>query len=232
MPRQPRFNLADVPQHIIQRGNNRQATFFTESDYERYLECLASAAQTHRCDVHAYVLMPNHIHLLVTPRETSAVSRLMKSLSGRYAQYVNAKHQRRESLWGGRFKACIIESERYLMTCYRYIELNPVRAGLVSRAADYPWSSHRHNALGEDSDTLVEHALYRALGPSFTARRSAYRELFPDAMDDALLRKIRDAANQGRVLADDAFRSEIENTLSRSLKPARRGRPWPNSKGV
>lgn len=227
MPRLPRFSLADIPQHVIQRGNNRQPIFFIEADYQRYLEYLLSAAQTYRCDVHAYVLMPNHVHLLVTPRESLAISRFMKSLSGRYVKYINASHQRSGTLWGGRYKACIVESERYLMTCYRYIELNPVRAGLARHAADYPWSSHGHNAMGQDSDIIVEHTLYQALGRSFKERRFAYSKLFTDPMDDALLRRIRNAANQGRVLGDDDFRSEIEKTLSRSLKPAKRGRPRP-----
>ena len=227
MPRLPRFSLADIPQHIIQRGNNRQATFFAESDYQRYLEFLTSAAETHSCDVHAYVLMPNHVHLLVTPRETFAVSRMMKSLNGRYAKYINASHQRSGTLWGGRYKACIVESERYLMTCYRYIELNPVRAGLARNADDYPWSSHGRNAMGEDDTVIVDHTLYQALGQSLKERRSAYSELFAEPMDDALLSRIRNAANQGRILADDDFRSDLEKTLSRSLKPARRGRPWP-----
>ena len=229
MPRQPRFNLADVPQHVIQRGNNRQPTFFIESDYERYLEYLASAAATHRCDVHAYVLMPNHVHLLVTPRGALSVSKLMQSLAGRYVQFVNATHGRSGTLWGGRYKASIVESERYLMTCYRYIEMNPVRAGLVRHAADYRWSSHGHNAMGEDNDLIVEHALYQALEPSFEGRRSAYRELFPGRLDDALIGKIRDALNQERILADEDFRTGIEAKLSRSLKPAKRGRPWPKS---
>lgn len=226
MPRQPRFKLADVPQHVVQRGNNRQPTFIIDSDYERYLEYLASASAAHRCEVHAYVLMPNHVHLLVTPRDSLAVSRMMQSLGGRYVQYVNATHRRSGTLWGGRYKSNIVESERYLMTCYRYIEMNPVRASLARHAADYRWSSHGHNAIGKDSDIIVEHALYQALGASLQERRSAYRELFPERMDDALLRKIRDALNQGRVLADEDFRTALETKLSRSLKPARRGRPW------
>lgn len=227
MPRQPRFHLADVPQHVIQRGNNRQPIFFIESDYERYLKYLGSSAETNRCDVHAYALMPNHVHLLVTPREPLAVSKLMQTLGGRYVRHVNAAHGRSGTLWGGRYKASIVESDGYLMTCYRYIEMNPVRAGLARHASDYRWSSHGYNALGEDNGLIVEHALYRALGASFEERRSAYRELFPEPMDDALLSRIRDALNQGRVLADEGFRSEMETKLSRSLKPAKRGRPWP-----
>ena len=230
MPRQPRFQLADIPQHVIQRGNNRQPTFFIESDYERYLEYLAFAAAAYRCEVHAYVLMPNHVHLLVTPRASLAVSKMMQSLGGRYVRHVNVTHGRSGTLWGGRYRASIVESERYLMTCYRYIEMNPVRANMVRQAADYRWSSHGHNAMGRVNELIVEHTLYQALGVSFEERRSAYRELFTERMDDTLLSKIRSALNESRVLADDDFRSALEAKLSRSLKPAKRGRPWPNLK--
>ncbi len=225
MPRQPRFNLANVPQHVVQRGNNRQATFFGDADRGHYLDCLASAAKAHACDVHAFVLMPNHVHLLVTPRAPDAVSKLMQSVSGRYAQYANAAHGRSGSLWGGRYKACLVESERYLLTCHRYIESNPVRAGMVRRPADYPWSSFRHNGLGEASVFIAEHPLYQALGAMPEERRSAYRALFRSGMEEAVLRRIRAALNQERGLAGERFRAEVEARLSRSVGPARRGRP-------
>ena len=141
MPRHPRFNLAGVPQHIVQRGHNRQPTFIDDADYRRYLVTLGSAARAHACDVHAYVLMPNHVHLLVTPRRSAGVSGLMQWLSGRYAQYVNIAHGRSGSLWEGRYRASLVDSEHYLLACYRYIELNPVRAGLVGDPGAYPWSS-------------------------------------------------------------------------------------------
>ncbi len=169
--------------------------------------------------------MPNHIHLLVTPLAPHAVSKLMQSLSGRYVQYVNAAHGRSGTLWEGRYKACIVESERYLLTCYRYIESNPVRAGIVRRPAAYPWSSFRHNAMGEPSGFIVQHPLYRALGAVPEERRSAYRALFRSHMDEAMLRRVRAALNQERALASARFRGEIEARVSRSLDPARRGRP-------
>ncbi len=225
MPRQPRFNLAGVPQHIIQRGNNRQRTFFADDDYRRYLDYLASAARAHSCAVHAYALLPNHVHLLVTPGVAGAASKLMQSLSGRYVQYVNAAHGRSGTLWEGRYRACIVETERYLMTCHRYIELNPVRAGLVRRPADYPWSSFRHNGAGAPSGFVVQHALYRALGASPGERRAAYGALFQSPMEDGELRRIRTALNQERALAGRSFGDTMGARLSRSLGPARRGRP-------
>lgn len=225
MPRQPRFNLADVPQHVVQRGNNRQPTFFGDADYRRYLDYLAAAAEAHCCAVHAFALMPNHIHLLVTPLAPDAVSGLMQSLSGRYVQYVNAAHGRSGTLWDGRYKACIVESERYLLTCYRYIESNPVRAGIVRRPAGYPWSSFRHNGIGEPSGFIVQHPLYRALGAVPEERRAAYRALFRSPMDEAMLGRVRAALNQERALAGARFRGAIAARLTRSLEPARRGRP-------
>ena len=225
MPRQPRFNLVGVPQHVVQRGNNRQATFFADADYERYIDHMMSAAAANPCDVHAYVLMPNHIHLLVTPRAPDALSKLMQSVAGRYAQYVNASHGRSGTLWGGRYKSSIVDSERYLLACYRYIELNPVRAGMARQPVDYRWSSYRHNGGGEVSGLIVQHPLYEALGAFPEARRVAYRALFRGAMEESLLRQIREALNQERALAGDRFSREIEARLARPVRPARRGRP-------
>jgi len=140
MPRRARLNLPDVPLHIVQRGNNRQPTFFSEDDYVFYLACLRESAERHSCDVHAYVLMTNHVHLLVTPYQPDGASRLMQSVGRRYVQYVNYTYRRTGTLWEGRFKASLVESESYLLTCYRYIELNPVRARMVEDPTEYRWS--------------------------------------------------------------------------------------------
>ncbi len=225
MARQPRFNIADVPQHVIQRGNNRQPIFFADTDYARYRDTLATAAKRHACEVHAYVLMPNHVHLLVTPRRPASVSKLMQSLGGRYVRYVNATHGRTGTLWEGRYRASLVDGERYLLACLRYIELNPVRAMIVSDPADYRWSSHRHHALGEADALITEHPLYDALGPTPEARRAAYRALFEAAMDEGLVSSIRGALNQGRAVAGPLFLADMESRLQRSLAPAGRGRP-------
>ena len=234
MPRHPRFNLAGVPQHIVQRGHNRQPTFIDDADYRRYLVTLGSAARAHACDVHAYVLMPNHVHLLVTPRRSAGVSGLMQWLSGRYAQYVNIAHGRSGSLWEGRYRASLVDSEHYLLACYRYIELNPVRAGLVGDPGAYPWSSHGHNGAGVGDSLIVEHPLYGALGGSGDERRAAYRALFAgatgatgeaDEAEERQLRAIRVALNQGGVLGGESFTVQMEARLARRLRPGRRGRP-------
>ena len=225
MPRPPRFNVADIPQHVIQRGNNRQAAFFRDDDYRRYLAFLESAARKYPCQVHAYVLMSNHVHLLVTPLAPGALPLLMQHLGGLYVRYVNRAFQRTGTLWEGRYKASLVDSERYLMGCYRYIELNPVRAGMVRHPADYPWSSYRRHALGEPSEVVVDHPLYEALGATPEDRAAAYRELVESGMDDRLLRVIRESLNQCRVLGSDRFKDDIEITLRRPVRAAKRGRP-------
>ena len=152
MPRRPRIMLANIPVHIIQRGNNRQACFFHEEDYRFYLEWLGEYATDVKCSIHAYVLMTNHVHLLLTPQSKTAAGELMKRLGQRYVQYINRTYRRSGTLWEGRFKSCLTREESYVMSCYRYIELNPVRANMVEHPADYEWSSYRRNAQGERSD--------------------------------------------------------------------------------
>ena len=225
MPRQPRFNVPGIPQHVIQRGNNRQATFFGEDDYQRYLDWLKGAADKIRCEIHAYVLMSNHVHLLVTPGTPDALPRLMQSLGQRYVRFINATHQRTGTLWEGCYKAGLVDSERYLLSLYRYIELNPVRANMVPDPADYRWSSYRCHALGEPNDIVVDHPLYNALGASPEERRLAYRELFRSYIDDRLLGVIRASVNQCGVLGSERFKDEIGAVVSRRVRPAPRGRP-------
>lgn len=147
MPRLPRFGLLGIPQHVIQRGNNRQPCFADEEDYQFYLECAQTASKRCGCAVHAYVLMTNHVHLLVTPHRKEAVPRFMQHIGRRYVQYFNFRYRRSGTLWEGRYKASLVDTEAYVLKCYRYIEMNPVRAGMVRGPSDYRWSRHRHNAL-------------------------------------------------------------------------------------
>ena len=146
MPRKPRFNIVGIPQHVIQRGNNREPCFYSEQDYQRYLKDLSDSAKKHDCRIHAYVLMTNHVHLLVTPMVEHGISNMMQALGRRYVYYINKNYQRSGTLWEGRYKASLIDSERYLLTCMRYIELNPVRAKMVEHPGEYPWSSYQANA--------------------------------------------------------------------------------------
>ena len=228
MARQPRIDLVGIPQHIIQRGNNRQACFFTDSDRRQYLEWLRRAASKYGGSVHAYVLMTNHVHLLATGAETGALGRMMQSLGRRYVRYVNSSYRRTGTLWEGRYKSCLIDTDRYLLACYRYVELNPVRSHIVNLPGDYRWSSFNCNAMGRADELITPHVAYLSLGESDAARLSAYRHLFQDAMDGADVQAIRDHVNQGKVLGSEAFMSRIEATLNRRVRLAGPGRPVNN----
>ena len=225
MARLPRFSLPGVPQHVIQRGNNRQACFAAEEDRRFYLGCMCDASKRYGCAVHAYVLMTNHVHVLVTPGEAGAVSGFMQHIGRRYVQYFNFQYRRSGTLWEGRYKASLVDAERYLLTCYRYIELNPVRAAMANDPAAYRWSSHCRNAWGEPDPAITSHPLYTALDTEPSARCATYRELFRQHLDTATVQTIRQSLNQEIVLGNDSFRAEIERTLARRARPTRRGRP-------
>lgn len=225
MPRKPRFSLAEVPCHVIQRGNNREPCFFVDLDYVYYLDCLKEASQKYGCAVHAYVLMTNHVHLLMTPRKRDGISRVMQSVGRRYVQYINFSYKRTGTLWEGRHKASLIDSEGYLLTCYRYLELNPVRAGLVDRPTDDPWSSYRAHAQGEADPIIDDHSEYLALGDTPESRQRAYRELFRHHVQETDLHAIRTTAQRGVPLGNDRFRESVERQLRRSISYRPRGRP-------
>ena len=225
MSRKPRFFVADIPTHVVQRGNNRQAIFFTDNDYRVYLGWVAEAAKRWNCAVHAYVLMTNHVHLLVTPQDREGVSRMMQYLGRRYVPYVNHEYGRTGTLWEGRFKSSLIQARSYLLACYRYIELNPVRAGMVEAPVDYPWSSYRGNALGEEDPILSAHADYLALGRSDRERWRAYRALFESHLDQNTITQLRESLQTGTPLGNDRFRAQIEQALGRTVGFSRRGRP-------
>lgn len=225
MPRQPRYFVPDVPQHVIQRGVDRQPVFFDGNDYSLYLHALGNAAVKYECQIHAYVLMTNHTHLLVTPKNDQSIPLLMQAIGRSYVQKLNRIHNRTGTLWEGRYKACLIQYDRYLLACHRYIELNPVRAGMVSSPAAFPHSSYRHNALGEFNPILSEHAMYRALAKSAKARQMAYRCLFSDAISPKMIKRIRDTTNACLVLGNNRFKNDIERMLGRSVRPKKPGRP-------
>ena len=199
MPRPPRYEIADIPQHVVQRGHNRRRVFFSARDRYRYLEWLARAARECSCAVHAYVLMGNHVHLLVTPRLPLAISEMMQGLGTRYARYINDRRERRGALWEGRHKACLVDTESYFLACHRYIELNPVRAGIVDDPARYRWSSFRSNALGRSDPLVTRHPVYESLGRDRASCVSAYRELFATDLTSAELEQIRDDLNKSTI---------------------------------
>ncbi len=225
MPRRPRSDLAGFPLHLIQRGNNRSACFFSDADRAAYLQWLGRYAARFGIEVHAWVLMGNHVHLLITAPAPSHASRLMQTLGRRYVRYVNDAHGRSGTLWEGRFRACAVHAEDYLIACMRYIELNPVRAGIVSDPGAYRWSSYGGNAVGLADLLLTHHPLYTGLGASLAERQSRYRELFRVHLDDAELTDIRAATVSGHLLASESARKEIEAARGLRLGPAPIGRP-------
>jgi putative transposase len=225
MPRRPRIIVPEIPLHIIQRGNNRQACFFTDDDYIFYLDWLKEYAQGSACLLHAFVLMTNHVHLLLTPKYTHSAGELMKRLGQRYVQYVNKTYQRSGTLWEGRFRSCIVQQEEYLFSCQRYIEMNPVRAEMVIHPGEYRWSSYRSNGLGENLELITPHTLYLDLGKNRQEREEAYRELFRYDLEPGEIDKIRKATNGNFALGNERFSEEISKNLGRRVSPGKAGRP-------
>jgi putative transposase len=224
MPRLPRFVLIDHPQHVIVRGNNREPIFCVEEDYRFYLDKLKQACDKHQCEVHAYVLMTNHVHLLITPRTRQGIGKVIQMVGRYYVQHFNYKYQRTGTLWEGRYKATLIDSEQYLLTCYRYIELNPVRAsGMANHPSEYPWSSYRYNALGQADPNVTPHEEYLRLGSKPDLREKAYRELFNTHLEDKTLAEIREATNKAWVLGGGCFKKEVEQRLNRRAEPLKKG---------
>jgi putative transposase len=225
MPRRPRLILPGVPLHLIQRGNNRQACFFDEDDRHAYLKWLEEYARSSACAVHAYVLMTNHVHLLISSDSGDGPARLMKALGQRYVQYLNRRHRRSGTLWEGRFRSCLVESEAYLLACQRYIELNPVRARIAAQPEEYPWSSYSALAHGAPNPLVQPHPLYLALGDAPDARQRAYQALFQDRLAPAVVDAIRHATNGNFVLGDARFAGRIGEELGRRVTPGKAGRP-------
>lgn len=225
MPRRPRIHIDAVPLHIVQRGHNRQPCFFAEEDYHTYLHWLNEALRKEHCALHAYALMTNHVHLLLTPQDAGAVPRLIIALGRRYVQYINVTYRRTGTLWDSRYKSSLIQAETYLLTCQRYIELNPVRADMVDDPAHYRWSSYRSNALGQPSAPITPHPLYQALGATNEERQSAYRALFRAQLDGEAIADIRLALNQSQPLGNERFYRNIEQMTGQRREGKPRGRP-------
>lgn len=224
MARLPRFVIANQPQHVIVRGNNREPIFCADADYQFYLEKLQQACTKHECELHAYVLMTNHVHLLISPRTEQGLGKVMQMIGRYYVQYFNYSYQRTGTLWEGRYKATLIDSEQYLLTCYRYIELNPVRAaGMVDDPAEYPWSSYRYNALGMKNELITPHYEYLKLAKIAEERQQAYRDLLIHPLTEKTLTEIRDATNKAWVLGSTYFKEKIEQQLKRPAGPKAKG---------
>ena len=202
-----------VALHVIQRGVDRCACFRAEADYLVYLSNLRQLTSKHGCALHAYCLMTNHVHLLLTPSHARSCTALMRDLGQRYVPYFNSRHGRTGTLWEGRFRSCIAESGRYVLACYRYIELNPVRARMVGEPGAYPWSSYAVNSGARSDPSIARHGEFNALATHEAERHRAYRALFSEQLDEPLLNAIRDATNTGYPLASDAFKTGVLEPL-------------------
>ena len=231
MARLPRPDIAGIAQHVVQRGNDRLPCFLDDVDCRLYLQALREMSMRYACAIHAYVLMTNHVHLLATPETVGAISRMMQGIGRLYVAGFNARHRRTGTLWEGRYKSCLVGGERYVLTCHRYIELNPVRAAMVAQPSEFAWSSHSANAHGCDDPTLQSHPDYQSLGASATDRQLAYRTLFDEVLSADDIGDIRAYIQQQRALGNDRFRAMVEQKLGRcaSLGPAHRPRAPPRS---
>jgi len=225
MARSPRITIPAYPHHIIQRGNNRGATFFADNDYRFFLECLRQAKTKCRCRIYAYVLMTNHFHLLVEPAEVGDLGRFMQSVGRRYVRYVNETYGRSGTLWEGRFKSAAVSRDEYLIACSRYIELNPVRAGLVRLPRDYRWSSYQHRALGMPDRLLDEDPWYSGLGATETERQEKYQQWIDSQISQGEWEEIRQATQRGRLIGQQTFQKQVEAMTGRRLVGEARGRP-------
>jgi len=224
MPRRARMYIPGFPYHIVQRGNNREACFIEPENYLFYLELWKKLSKRYGVAVHAYCLMTNHIHFLVTPEDEDAISKTMKSVGSRYAQYINLKYKRTGTLWEGRHRSSLVQTEKYLLRCYRYIELNPVRANMVKRPEEYKWSSYGVNAWGDNS-WLFPHDEYLKLGKTMDERCFVYRDLFKVELSEENLHLFRQSAHFNQPISDDRFREEIANRYGIRFGHAKRGRP-------
>ena len=225
MARLSRLTIPSFPHHLVQRGNNRQPTFHEAADYELLLKLLAEHAQREKVAIHAYVLMGNHFHLLATPETLTGLPRMMQAVGRRYVQYFNRRYQRTGTLWEGRYKATLVQTERYLLACMAYIDLNPVRAGLVREAKDYIWSSHGHY-IGQRDDKIVStHSLFWALGNTPFAREAAYADLVQAGVTPAQQADLTRSALNGWALGEERFVRDLQKRTARRVVKGQAGRP-------
>jgi putative transposase len=229
MARQPRLVLPNQPHHVIQRGNNRQLIFRDDEDYQRFLAWLKESAKFYAVAIHAYVLMPNHLHLLASPSEHQALALMMQKVGRLYVPWFNKKYERTGGLFEGRFRTSLVDTERYFMVCSRYIELNPVRANMVATPADYPFSSYAHHAGYRQDNLVSDHPLYWALGNTPFHREAAYIEMVRQGVTDEEVAQVSLAVNKGWPLADHSFKADLERKTARRILPAKRGRPFKDS---
>ena len=217
--------LPGIAVHVVQRGNNQSDCFLAQEDREFYLFHLGKLLPRARCRLHAFCLMTNHVHLLLSADQGDGCAQLMKGIGQLHAQYINKRYGRSGYLWQGRFKSCLVQSEDYVLACYRYIELNPVRAGIARRPDEYRWSSYAANATGEPQDMISPHEQYERLGRVPAERQAIYRDLFGEIQQPKRLDEIRAATRGGYALGDAAFRQAMAIALGRRVETGPAGRP-------
>jgi putative transposase len=225
MPRPPRLDLPGIPQHIVQRGVDRRPCFVLEIHYQEYLRHLTELAERFECQIHAYALMCNHVHLLATPAQAGGIGRLMQAVGRRYVSFFNFTMNRTGTLWEGRFKSCLVDSEMYVLRCYRYIELNPVRAGITDHPAGFRWSSFHRNGLGRDDALITSHPAYQDLGKCAEARAENYRAIVNQGCASAEAHEIREMTSRHRAFGGRRFKQELESSHDRAMGIVKRGRP-------
>ena len=225
MARLPRINIAHIPQHITQTGHNNLNCFFDDEDYEFYLESLKAASEQYEVDIHAYTLLPNAPHIIATPHLNDGLPSMMQSLGRRYVQYINHRYQRSGTLWSGRYKSSVIDSDAYLLSCYRYVELKPMHDGLVENPEDYYWSSFNHHTGRKKNKFITDHSLYLKLGDTWHERANHYNQQFTYEFDPHLLQYIAETIKLGQVLGGDKFKDRIERIANHRVRPLKRGRP-------
>ena len=225
MPRRSRMYLPDLPYHVVQRGNNRQTCFREPENFYVYLKYWREIAKRYGVKVHAYCLMSNHIHFLVSCDNKTGLSETMRVVGSRFARYINQKYDRTGTLWEGRHRSSLVQSERYFLTCMQYIELNPVRAKMVTHPHQYQWSSYASNALGEDS-WIETHAVYQELGKNTAERCRTYQQLFRHGIKHSDLNLIRQACHFSQPVADEYYKEALERQAGITFGQMKRGRPF------
>ncbi|MCC7055185.1 MAG: transposase [Gemmatimonadaceae bacterium] len=218
MARWPRLIAPGLPIHITQRGHNQDRTFLDELDFACYRECLLESSRRYACAIHAYALMSNHVHMLVTPRGVGSAANLMRSIGSRYVRYWNKRHRRTGTLWEGRFRSALVGDDQYLLRCCRYIDMNPVKAGIVHHPAEYEWSSYRALALGDRDELVSPHPTYTALDTITEARRASYAAYCAEQLDEARVLEIRRATRGGTALGNSARLDDLERHLNRPVR--------------
>ena len=226
MPRKGRLLVPECPHHIVQRGHNRNAVFLADQDFQYYLDNLTEWKLELNIEIYAWCLMTNHVHIIARPpKQTQVLSEMMKRVNGRQTMYMNKLESRSGSLWNGRFKASPIQEEQYLLNCFRYIELNPVRAGMVRAPQDYPWSSYRERLSEIEGGILDASDYFTGLGNSHDERVMRYKAFLREGTSEKERKFLRDSVRRNQLTGNRGFTDEIERRIGSRIENRAQGRP-------